>query len=384
MSTSTSSKAGTLPIVGLYGVSGVGKSYLLTHLQQQLYGKEYAFFEGSTEIARATPGGLDAFQLLTNAEQHKIRKQAILNIQSSCLSDGKVGVVAGHYMLWSEEAKKPICVFTDDDLNIFTHIVYLDVDAQTISTRLEHDTAKKRPSLETSQILAWQDLEKDDLRKTCYKRHILFISLETESVTVETLAFLLREFKAHTEAGNLSRVEKRVHQIMKSRSGPIKTILVLDADRTLSASDTGALFWQGPSAESPLKAIFSSHSGYLYTCFRQVSLLHQERFSTTTFNEQCEVVASKVILYPEIGGLLRRALAHDSDSGAIVVTCGLQLVCEKILALHGFPGFLSWAPAELMTWSSTEPSRLALSISCASNTTSASRHLETALSISRC
>ena len=47
-------------VVGLYGVPGSGKTFLLNQLKQELGQTHFAFYEGSKMIV--VPGGLDAFQ----------------------------------------------------------------------------------------------------------------------------------------------------------------------------------------------------------------------------------------------------------------------------------------------------------------------------------
>jgi adenylylsulfate kinase-like enzyme len=48
-------------IVGLYGISGSGKSFLLNQLKQELNHERFLFYEGSEAIADLVPGGLEAF-----------------------------------------------------------------------------------------------------------------------------------------------------------------------------------------------------------------------------------------------------------------------------------------------------------------------------------
>ena len=46
-------------VVGLYGVPGSGKSFLLNQLKKELGTTYFAFYEGSEVIATVVPGGLD-------------------------------------------------------------------------------------------------------------------------------------------------------------------------------------------------------------------------------------------------------------------------------------------------------------------------------------
>ena len=51
-------------IIGLYGVPGSGKTYLINKLKNELDEKSFAFYEGSEVVGEVTPGGLDAFKKL--------------------------------------------------------------------------------------------------------------------------------------------------------------------------------------------------------------------------------------------------------------------------------------------------------------------------------
>ena len=56
-------------VVGLYGVPGSGKTFLLNQLKQELGQTHFAFYEGSEMIASVVPGGLDAFQSMEEQEK---------------------------------------------------------------------------------------------------------------------------------------------------------------------------------------------------------------------------------------------------------------------------------------------------------------------------
>ena len=49
-------------VVGLYGVLGFGKTFLLNQLKQELGRTYFAFYESFKMITIVVPGGLNAFQ----------------------------------------------------------------------------------------------------------------------------------------------------------------------------------------------------------------------------------------------------------------------------------------------------------------------------------
>ncbi len=115
----------------------------------------------------------------------------------------------------------------------------------------------------------------------------------------------------------------------------------MDTDRTLAAEDTGALFWKRLSNSRPLEyeaftlnALFGSPLGYSYTAFRQAVLLYEETATDQEFDAFCEDVALAVIIHPEFVSLLQ-LVAEQKHVRALVVTCGLRRVWNKVLEREG-------------------------------------------------
>lgn len=339
-SVSASASAPCVPIIGIYGISGAGKSHLLKSLQQVLRSGDFHFFEGADEIAKLAQDDLQHFQSLEQPTKEHLRQLAITKIQEKCAADRKGGVVAGHFMLWSNEMRSPIIVCTKQDLQTFTHIIYLNTDPGVIAQRRRNDLSKQRGILPLEDLHQWQEAEKEGLREVCYRNGILFTAVSTENINTSSITVLLSNFQTYSEDTNMMQAKARLHQIMALKIHPTKTMLVFDADRTLSTIDTGHLIWQQQCEKpeknvSPLEAIFTSRLDYSHTAFRQAALLYQERYQPGSLDTVCREVASKVDLYPEMKLLLRQAL-REEYSGAVVITCGLQLVWEKILSRHGF------------------------------------------------
>ncbi|KAF8345319.1 uracil phosphoribosyltransferase-domain-containing protein [Amanita rubescens] len=332
-------------VVGIYGIPGCGKTFLFDQLKRELEESCYEFYEGSQMIASLVPGGLAAFQKLDEEQKSHWREVAIDTIWKSCLASGKTAVVAGHFMFWQEGNQVGQRVYTRSDLNTYTHILYLDVPAEIVAQRRQNDTLRSRSTASVEHLRNWQKIEKTELRDLCRQHNILFSLISSEpSPTSNRIAKLLRDFRYHTEEDNLRRAESRLDDIVvryncQPRPEP-HVALVMDGDRTLAALDTGRLFWQTLSnsksrdEDDPLKAVFSSTMGYSYAAFRQVALLYEEAVDDHEFDVTCEKVALTVTMHPEFVSLLR-LVAEQDHVLAIVVTCGLGNLWEKILAKEG-------------------------------------------------
>ncbi|KAI1824265.1 uracil phosphoribosyltransferase-domain-containing protein [Xylaria intraflava] len=271
------------------------------------------------------------------------RETAIDAIKKECRDSGKLGVVAGHLMFWSEEEAAGESVHTAKDLETYTHILYLHVDAEIIAQRRQNDTSRKRPSSSVNHLRRWQAAEIAKLRQLCGSHNILFCCLSEQNTLISKVTNLLRDFKCHNESYNLSCAKTGLDKILDADSKP-KTMLVFDGDKTLTAEDTGDLFWatvsQTEHDAGPLKSLFGSQMGYSYKAFRQAVLLYEEvATDEQEFDNICTAVASSVTVHPDLVLMLRLAASQDRV-GALVVTCGLRRVWEKVLEKVGLEGLV--------------------------------------------
>ena len=328
-------------VVGLYGVPGSGKTFLLNQLKEKLGQTYFAFYEGSEMIATLVPGGLGAFQGMEEQEKTHWRRHAIDIIGKSCADSGHVAVVAGHFMFWLEEQEAGWPVYTQNDLEIFTHILYLDIPAEVVAQRRMNDKERSRPSTSASHLYKWQQEEKTQLRDLCRRHSILFSLVSPNSNLLNKVSILLNDFRYHTENYNLSQAENKLDDAIFASQGQLETVLFVDADRTLAAEDTGALFWKRVSdlrsleyEASTLNTLFSGPLGHSYTAFRQAVLLYEETANDQEFDALCQDVVLGVTMHPEFVSLLR-LVAEQKHVGAVVATCGLRRVWDKVLEREG-------------------------------------------------
>ncbi|KAK0702499.1 uracil phosphoribosyltransferase-domain-containing protein [Apiosordaria backusii] len=362
MATSYSSPNDSLPnkkpvVVGVYGIPGCGKSSILHELKNKLGEDQFSFHEGAQVIASLLPGGLAAFHQANQDEKARYRELAIKAIANDAVNGQKVAIVAGHFMFWLDKDQEYHRVCTNADLATYTHIIYLDTAASSIAERRENDKDRERPALAHGQLDDWVKTEKRELQRLCRSNGILFIALSHEKK--ETLAArmvkLLLDFKQHCPRHNLLLSQNRLDSIiiesgLNSNRERADTMLVMDADKTLAAQDTGKLFWEemvkkgllDPCSlegkyEDPLTTLFSSQLGYSYTAFRQATLLYEQYCDDPVFEAVCQDIASSVKMHPEMLSLLQ-AVERKRHVAAVMVTCGLRRVWEIVLAGHGMMG----------------------------------------------
>ena len=341
-------------IIGLYGLPGCGKSYTLEWLKNRRDTNDFLFFEGSEVINKIVPDGLEAFQSMPAPDKVHWREQAIEQIRTECITNGKSGIVTGHFMLWSAaEDLEP--VHTSADWLAYTHVIYLGVPIDVLFERREKDRKKQdgkkdRPILSKEVLENWQLTEISALRSITRSNGALFLLARCEhQLFLPVLLTTILDFSSHDEQLNqenashhLDKILSRTTLRMTHLGVGLKSILTIDADKTLAAQDTGSLFWQKVShplpgiekASDTLKDLFSSQLGYSYTAFRQATCLYEEAIHDRNFDEIYEEIASEVTLYPEMKNLISKA-SNLGGVGVVVVTCGLPRVWEKVLARAG-------------------------------------------------
>ncbi|KAJ0419152.1 uracil phosphoribosyltransferase-domain-containing protein [Aspergillus carlsbadensis] len=326
-------------VIGLYGIPGAGKTFLLNQLEKQLGQDEFTYYEGSDVICSFVDGGLAEFCGLAEEEKRSFRQRAIDSIRSQCSQTGKIGIVTGHFMFWSAETDIAERVYTQNDLSTFTHILYLNPAAEVLAQRRLADSRKDRSNCSTEHLQRWQDREIQELRELCRHHNILFATIYPN--LEDKLSKFILDFQRHDENDNLLVAARHLDEAISPQYGTLETVLFFDADKTLSAKDTGALFWRklanSEDDDSPLHKLFGSQLGYSYTAFRQAALLYEETVNDAEFDVLCEDVASQTPLYPEFVTLLHR-MKHYSHICPIIVTCGLRRIWEHVIAREGLSG----------------------------------------------
>jgi len=293
-------------------------------------------------IASLLPGGLDEFRGLSEAEKTRYREAAIDKIREECAENHKAGVVTGHFMFWPEGSERET-VYTPQDFETYTHIIYLDVNEDEIEKRRQNDTKRERPPVTKAHIREWQEAEKKELRRLCYEHAILFGVLPDNWSYADKAAEFLREFVDHSQEKNLLRVKDKLDQVLEDRD--LETMLIFDADKTLAAEDATGMFCEGALLRdfslhhtNPLKELFRSPLQYSYAAFQQAVLLFEEAYDKLPgerlFERACDQTAEKVKIHPEFVALLRLVKEQD-HVGAVVVTCGLGFLWETVLKAEG-------------------------------------------------
>jgi hypothetical protein len=227
-------------------------------------------------------------------------------------------------MLWENEADtNGEVIWVNQGAETYTHMICLRVTAEIAKSQRVMDDGKTRAELSEERLHSWLKRERFQLQKQCLKHGIFSTEIggRDSSLRLSKLpqfTALVKDFQAHDEAAS--------EAALAHREG-LETLLLLDANKTLTAQDTGMMFWQHlgretGSTDNPLETLFKTE-GSTYQSFRKARLLYEGVMCS--FTEICDTVTAEVAMYPEMLELLLRA-KNQPHIAAVVVTCGIQYV----------------------------------------------------------
>jgi phosphoserine phosphatase len=330
-------------IIGIYGVSGCGKSYLSEQLKAQRSETTFSFYEGSEQLLKIFGNHLENFKRLSKSGKDFIRAKTMEGISREYAEIGKTGIVTGHYSFSNaapgsgpgdpSTGTNHEVVMVEADKKAYTHILYLKPSPETIVEQVAKDSTRDRPDFDATTVRAWQTFEEKELSSICRENDILFMTIQPTNLA-HTIA-RIQDATIHNESTNAARIDDALDEILElCPKSDAKTMLVLDADNTLAPYDASTLYWQqSDGGVSPLKDLFKSPLGYSYTAFRQMTWLYEQNADSGGpgyFDTVCAETAPKINVHPQMIDLLKRACA-DKTVGVVIVTCGIKLIWEKVL-----------------------------------------------------
>ena len=126
-------------------------------------------------------------------------------------------------------------VQTAKDMEIYTHMLYLDVELEVILQRRLGDGEKLRPVISVEYLGRWQGKEGDILR-WLWREQGISLWLLGWCGMLEDVVSLERDFRVRSEAYNLEVLTGKMDEALvattaagEGREGKVDTLVVLDA-----------------------------------------------------------------------------------------------------------------------------------------------------------
>lgn len=291
-------------VVGIYGISGSGKSHILSQLREKH--PEWRCLEGADVIEQALEAKGQSFETFRTLDQDgkaNIRNAAIHLIQAF----RGVALVTGHCSFPAhsvDDVESKISfedVFTVGDGETYDFIYYLDTTADVVFQQRNADssTAKRaRPALSVGAIEQWIEHEKATLKRECDSHGIQFETIQD----LNELSVRLDERVIQPLVKAAKKVSELALQCAVESIPASAVYLLIDGDRTLCAEDTGKLFFDdlnGSDSVDPQKQIFKRFTAYTFQAFLEVAMLYERVLPDPDYQKLSKGIGRRVNLYPK-------------------------------------------------------------------------------------
>ena len=169
---------GNLKRIGLYGVSGTGKTTILKEVSKLT--SNVIWLEGSQLVINAAGLTLEQFKKLSETEKYFFREKAIDKAFEIQTKDGKHIIIDGHLVFAKGESEFEN-VMTEKDKTFYTDYIYLNLPTETILLRQQNDSDKKR-NYSAKTISNWVAFELQELKQFCKKQNLNLHILQTTDI----------------------------------------------------------------------------------------------------------------------------------------------------------------------------------------------------------
>ncbi|KAK8859381.1 uracil phosphoribosyltransferase [Apiospora arundinis] len=337
-------------VIGIYGLPGSGKTQLVNDLKKDWeQGKiklkvpensnystdrfghmDFHFYELSEMIESVVPGGWTAYESFEIPQKQEWHQFVIEKIKCDSIVKKHIPVIVGQSMVWLEGQSSGQPVFTKNDTVTFTHLLYWKVPAEFIRTRRDNDIVVERPYASVDHIRQWQTAE---------ERHMIDLCLATDTIfsyikSCRHLSDLLHWFRSDYQHNDLSYAHIELDEVLGA-SENLQTMLVLNS-RILTSSNIWVEFLKHSTFDSDMKKFILMEFILKRSASARQLLLLMELGAADDheFNAICDLVASKLVIYPEIERLLQFAAEVD-HIGIFILTAGIRRILESLLKQNG-------------------------------------------------
>lgn len=161
--------------IGLYGVSGTGKTTILKEVSKLT--SNVIWLEGSQLVINAAGLTLEQFKKLSDKEKYFFREKAIDKAFEIQKKESKNIIIDGH-LVFTKGENEFENVMTEKDKTFYTDYIYLNLPTETILQRQQNDGDKKR-NHSAKTITNWVAFELQELKQFCYNNNLNLHILET-------------------------------------------------------------------------------------------------------------------------------------------------------------------------------------------------------------
>ncbi|WP_430409282.1 ATP-binding protein [Kordia sp.] len=176
--------------IGLYGISGTGKTTLLQELKKQCL--DTICLEGSSLLLETANISLPEFKKLSDTQKYKLRENAMIAAHAIQETTQKHIIIDGH-LVFAKSTNEFENVMTAKDAAFYTHYLYLKLPIAIIYERLQNDTTRKR-NYTKEALENWMNYEWNALQIFCTTQNLPLNIIETtnKQTTVDFICNYLK------------------------------------------------------------------------------------------------------------------------------------------------------------------------------------------------
>ncbi len=298
--------------IGIYGISGIGKTTLIKQLFQET--SLFQCFEGSKIIEDIIKDDIGKFKSLGNNLKYKIREEVISKIKKDAIPNKHI-VVDGHYSFIKDDNRFEIAI-TKEDLKFYTHIFYLDIKDEIIKEQQISDKSKKR-DFSIEQIRKWKEFEKIELQKLCRNYNIDFHILTTNNLNknIDNILEVINK-------------ENLLNDLKQYANNSINKYILFDADNTIINFDTGKDYiYKALKIDiKDVKSCFKDDD-YCFSSFLKLSKIYS-KIDDNNFINTMKNIALKIDIEEEFLNLMR---LYNKKYNICIITAGFTILWQEVL-----------------------------------------------------
>jgi len=320
------------------GVQGAGKTRLLSEIKN--LGVDCTAISGSDALRHILgTTDLSDFDKYTEEERTIFRGQAVDYLIELSRTRAHPLIIDGHLILRNRDTGEIEVNWNEHDQRLYTEVVALNIDAETIFQRRLGDSRDRALNLEA--VVEELDAEMGAIDRFITDKPITFIEQTDLSLATKELRSVLepkRRIEENTEMPNwLSNPEiNRENVLQKAARLNIekgRPVILIDADRTLTPLDSAAeLYSMIDSLSWDSFCAGFRHFGYTFEAFRE-AVIATSVISAKFYRKSCEDAADSIQLYPDAIDLLNGL--HSGSGYPMIVTCGSSTIWRQLLDRHG-------------------------------------------------
>lgn len=295
--------------IGLYGVSGIGKSYLLDKLNQ--YVNSVVTLDGSTAIDQVCEGGLSAFKKMQLEDKYNMRCASIAQLNRQFFADNRHMIVSGHYSFLTSTGYE--IAWTEADTKFYDLIIILKCSSEKHFQRCNLDHSRNR-NFSQEQLDDWREFEHNGLQAICAASAIPFYSLSVEEpleLVLQQLIYLISDEVIAATANDLAR--------------QFDSVILCDCDGTLNNDDILNYSINSELSSEKISNIFKHYGDYSPESFFAVSeyvdTLEQKNIVSNML-DNAGVLQPHTLIVNELTSIREKNHTKGINDALVLVSCG--------------------------------------------------------------